>query len=184
MAQVFVGLGSNLGDRRKFLRRAIIEMEGLKQTILKNYSFIYETEPLGLKEQPIFLNMVAELDSSLQPRELLQELKNIEQLLGRTKTERWGPREIDVDLLYYGREIINEEGLLLPHPEVANRRFVLVPMKDIAANFLDPLRKQTIKELLLHCPDTSTCSEITYTFPNTYKGINGSTYFRYPLHRY
>jgi 2-amino-4-hydroxy-6-hydroxymethyldihydropteridine diphosphokinase len=117
MAQVFVGLGSNLGDRRKFLRRAIIEMEGLKQTVLKNYSFIYETEPLGLREQPIFLNMVAELDSSLQPRELLQELKDIEKLLGRTKTERWGPREIDVDLLYYSREIINEEGLLLPHPE-------------------------------------------------------------------
>jgi 2-amino-4-hydroxy-6-hydroxymethyldihydropteridine diphosphokinase len=164
MAQVFVGLGSNLGDRRKFLRRAIIEMEGLKQTVLKNYSFIYETEPLGLREQPIFLNMVAELDSSLQPRELLQELKDIEKLLGRTKTERWGPREIDVDLLYYSREIINEEGLLLPHPEVANRRFVLVPMKDIAANFLDPLKKQTIAELLIRCPDTSAVRKLPTPF--------------------
>lgn len=155
MARVFIGLGTNLGDRLNFLRRALEEIRNLRQTILKNCSSIYETEPVGVKEQPRFLNMVVELDSSLSPRELFQHLKNIEQLLGRTKSERWGPREIDLDLLYYGDEVMNESELRLPHPEIAKRRFVLVPMKDIAAEFLDPLHKRTIAELLLCCSDTS-----------------------------
>jgi 2-amino-4-hydroxy-6-hydroxymethyldihydropteridine diphosphokinase len=161
MARVFVGLGSNLGDRSDFLLRAVEEIKNLKGTVFNKSSSMYNTEPVGNKLQPQFLNMVVELDSALPPRELLQKLKQIERILGRKKAERWGPREIDLDLLYYGGEIMNDAELKLPHPEIAGRRFVLVPMKEIAPDFVDPLRKQTIAELLLCCPDTSAVRKST-----------------------
>ena len=165
MAWVYVGLGSNLGDRVQYLHQALEELKNLRHTIVKNCSHVYETEPVGVKEQPPFLNMVVELNSSMIPRELFWELKKIEQLLGRIKTERWGPREIDLDLLYYGNEVINESDLRLPHPEIANRRFDLVPMKEIAAEFLDPLHKRTITELLRYCPDMSTVRKSSQHVP-------------------
>ncbi len=161
MARVFVGLGSNLGDRLDYVTRALEELKNLEGTVFKNCSSTYDTEPVGIKAQPQFLNMVVELDSALAPRELLQKLKGIERILGREKTERWGPREIDLDLLYYGGEVMNDADLKLPHPEIANRRFVLVPMKEIAPDFVDPLHKQTIAELLLCCPDTSAVRKST-----------------------
>jgi 2-amino-4-hydroxy-6-hydroxymethyldihydropteridine diphosphokinase len=86
---------------------------------------------------------------------LLYAAKEIEQQLGRTETERWGPREIDIDVLYYGDVVVKDADLCLPHPEIANRRFVLIPLKEIAATFVDPLHKRTIDELLRCCPDTS-----------------------------
>jgi len=99
--------------------------------------------------------MVAELESSLTPTDLLHKLKSTENSLGRIHRERWGPREIDIDLLYYGDEVYNDAELHLPHPEIANRRFVLVPMKEIAAEFYDSLHHLNIKELLHCCPDTN-----------------------------
>jgi 2-amino-4-hydroxy-6-hydroxymethyldihydropteridine diphosphokinase len=161
MARVFIGLGSNLGDRSEFLMRALKEIRNLGGTDLKNSSSIYDTEPVGNKAQPQFLNMVVELESALPARELLQKIKHIERVLGRKESERWGPREIDLDLLYYGGEIVNDAELKLPHPEIANRRFVLVPMKEIAPDFVDPLHKRTIGELLLCCTDTSAVRKTT-----------------------
>jgi len=155
MGRIFIGLGSNLGDRAKYLRRALLELVNLHQTTLKKYSSVYETEPVGVKEQPKFLNMVAELDSMLRPDDLVHELKKIEHRVGRTFTEHWGPREIDLDLLYYGGEMLNETALHVPHPEISNRRFVLVPLKEIAAEFQDPLRHLSVEELLQRCSDTS-----------------------------
>lgn len=155
MSRIFIGLGSNLGDRVKYLNRALSELIGLHQTIVKNYSSVYETEPVGVKGQPKFLNMVVELDSTLRPDDLVRELKEIEQRVGRTFSEHWGPREIDLDLLYYGGEMLNETALQVPHPEISNRRFVLVPLKEIAAEFQDPLRHLSIEELLHGCSDTS-----------------------------
>jgi 2-amino-4-hydroxy-6-hydroxymethyldihydropteridine diphosphokinase len=161
MVQVFIGLGSNLGDRAFYLHQALVEISNSPQTIIKRYSSVYETEPVGKKEQPQFLNMVAELESTLLPRELLRRLKEIEINLGRTRTEHWGPRKIDLDILYYGSEVFNDEKLHLPHPEIINRRFVLVPMKEIAGKFLDPMQHLSMKELLCRCSDTSTVRKIS-----------------------
>jgi 2-amino-4-hydroxy-6-hydroxymethyldihydropteridine diphosphokinase len=105
--------------------------------------------------------MVAELESTLLPQDLLRRLKEIENTLGRTHTEHWGPREIDLDILYYGSEVFNDEKLKLPHPEIANRRFVLVPMEEIARKFLDPTEHLSMKELLRRCSDTRTVRKIS-----------------------
>ena len=161
MSRIFIGMGSNLGDRAKYLRRALSELEILHQTTVKNISSVYETEPVGVKGQPKFLNMVAELDSLLRPDDLIHELKEIEQRVGRTFREHWGPREIDLDLLYYGGEMLNETSLQVPHPEISNRRFVLVPLKEIAAKFQDPLRHLSVEGLLQRCSDTSSVRKTT-----------------------
>ena len=155
MSRIFIGLGSNLGDRAMYLHRALLELGTLPQTTVKKYSSVYETEPVGVKRQPKFLNMVVEVDSMLRPDDLVHELKEIEHRTGRTFREHWGPREIDLDLLYYGGEMLNETSLQVPHPEISNRRFVLVPLKEIAAEFQDPLRHLSVEELLQRCSDTS-----------------------------
>jgi 2-amino-4-hydroxy-6-hydroxymethyldihydropteridine diphosphokinase len=159
-ARVFIGLGSNLGDRAYYLSQALRELNTPRQIIVKKYSSVYETEPVGMKNQPSFLNMVAELESSLPAQELLVRLKGIERSIGRSHNEHWGPREIDLDLLYYGGEIINDNGLQLPHPEIANRRFVLVPMKEIASEFYDPMKRMTITDLLQLCVDTCAVRQV------------------------
>jgi 2-amino-4-hydroxy-6-hydroxymethyldihydropteridine diphosphokinase len=161
MSRIFIGLGSNLGDRAKYLRRALSELENVPQTTVKKISSVYETEPVGVKGQPKFLNMVAEVDSMLRPDDLIHELKEIEQRVGRTFREHWGPREIDLDLLYYGGEMLNETSLQVPHPEISNRRFVLVPLKEIAAEFQDPLRHLSVEDLLQRCSDTSSVRKTT-----------------------
>jgi 2-amino-4-hydroxy-6-hydroxymethyldihydropteridine diphosphokinase len=161
MVQVYIGLGSNLGDRANYLYQALVEISNSQQIIIKKYSSVYESEPVGKKNQPQFLNMVAELESTLLPQDLLRRLKEIENTLGRTHTEDWGPREIDLDILYYGSEVFNDEKLQLPHPEIANRRFVLVPMKEIAGEFLDPMQHLSMTELLRRCSDTRTVRKIS-----------------------
>lgn len=155
MARVFVGLGSNVGDRLQYLRHALSMLNAVPALRLVACSSVYETDPVGKKNQPIFLNAVVEFESDAPPQELLRTAKNIEQQLGRTKTERWGPREIDIDVLYYGDVVVKDADLCVPHPEAANRRFVLIPLKEIAATFVDPLHKCTVDELLHRCPDTS-----------------------------
>jgi 2-amino-4-hydroxy-6-hydroxymethyldihydropteridine diphosphokinase len=161
MVQVFIGLGSNLGDRAYYLHQALVEIANSQQIIIKKYSSVYETEPVGKKEQPQFFNMVAELESTLLPQDLMQRLKEIENTLGRTHTEHWGPREIDLDILYYGGEVFNDEKLQLPHPEIVNRRFVLVPMNELAGEFLDPMQRLSMKELLRRCSDIKTVRKIS-----------------------
>jgi len=160
MSRIFIGLGSNLGDRSKYLNRALRELANLPQTIIKKYSSVYETEPVGVKDQPKFLNMVVEIDSLMRPDDLVRELKEIERSVGRTISEHWGPREIDLDLLYYGGEMLNETELHVPHPEISNRRFVLVPLKEIASEFQDPLRHLNIEQLLQRCSDASSVRKI------------------------
>jgi 2-amino-4-hydroxy-6-hydroxymethyldihydropteridine diphosphokinase len=155
MNRVFVGFGSNLGDRRAFLLRALQELGKVRETTVVGASSVYQTEPVGEKVQPEFLNMVAELRTSLRPVDLLRSMKTIEKNLGRSSTKRWGPREIDLDLLYFGDLVLNDEGLQIPHPENTNRRFVLIPMKEIAEDFIDPLRMLSMVEMLKRCTDTS-----------------------------
>lgn len=155
MNRVFVGLGSNMGDRLGFLQKAVKALEDAPGLTLRSVSSVYETEPVGKKDQPQFLNAVVELSCSMAARECLAKLKETEHTIGRTPSERWGPREIDLDLLYFHDTIIDGPHLAVPHPGVAQRRFVLEPLAEIAADFIDPVRGRSIRELLESCTDVS-----------------------------
>jgi 2-amino-4-hydroxy-6-hydroxymethyldihydropteridine diphosphokinase len=129
---VWLALGSNLGDRARYLQaaRAALPEAGITVT---RASRVDETEPVGIRDQPQFLNQVLEVETSLEPRPLLDALKGIERELGRTARERWGPREIDIDILRYDGRVVDEPGLHIPHPELHNRPFLLDLLEDIGA---------------------------------------------------
>jgi 2-amino-4-hydroxy-6-hydroxymethyldihydropteridine diphosphokinase len=133
----YVALGANLGDREKNLRAAL---ERLKELGPLRVSAFRETDPVGVTDQPRFVNAVAELETALGARELLERLLEIERELGRDRSseERWGPRTIDLDLLLYGDDVIDEPGLTVPHPRLAERRFVLEPLHELAPGLLLP----------------------------------------------
>lgn len=118
-------------------------------------SSIYESEPVGFLEQPWFLNVVIRIESKLTPRKLLRYCQSIEERLGRKREIPKGPRTIDIDILFYADLVVAEPDLTIPHPEIANRRFVLEPMNEIAPAFVHPVLKKTISELLAQCPDRS-----------------------------
>jgi 2-amino-4-hydroxy-6-hydroxymethyldihydropteridine diphosphokinase len=163
MPRVFLGLGSNVGDRLGFLQVAISELQRVAGIKVAKRSSIYETEPVGKKDQPDFLNMALELECKLEVTDLHSKCKEIERRVGRSTGERWGPREIDLDLLYYGDAIISGSRLTVPHPEIASRKFVLVPLAELADAFIDPVRGQTIGELLESCPDTSRVTKTAFS---------------------
>ena len=130
--QAYLSLGSNLGDRAGYLRAALKELAVTPGIELGAVSSIYETEPAYVTDQPRFLNLAAEVNTTLDARQLFRRCKEIEAKLGRVKRERFGPREVDLDLLLYGEEAIEEEGLTVPHPAMIERSFVLVPLAEIA----------------------------------------------------
>ena len=134
--RAFVGLGGNLGDVETTLTEALWAIDGLPQTSIRAQSAMYRTKPWGRDEQPDFLNAVVELQTRMTPRVLLEHLLAIEQKFGRVraKEERWGPRALDLDLLVFGDEIIDEPGLHVPHPRLRERAFVLVPLAEIASS--------------------------------------------------
>jgi 2-amino-4-hydroxy-6-hydroxymethyldihydropteridine diphosphokinase len=144
----YIGLGSNLGAREATLRQALVDLaqrEGVR--VIKASSFI-ETEPVGGPPQGPFMNAVAELVTSLSPRDLLRALQRVENGFRRTRTVRWGPRTLDLDLLLYEDRIICEPGLQVPHPLMHRRRFVLEPLCEIAPQARHPLMNRTARELL------------------------------------
>jgi 2-amino-4-hydroxy-6-hydroxymethyldihydropteridine diphosphokinase len=143
----YVGLGSNLGDRALYLLEALSRLSRLPETRLRRVSPLYETDPVG-PPQPRYLNLVAEVETQLPPRELLQGLLAIEKALGRERRERWGPRTIDLDLLLYGELVLEEEGLEVPHPRLHQRAFVLVPLCDLVPQGRHPRLGRTFAELL------------------------------------
>ena len=133
MTVAYVGLGANLGDREGTIRAAVAQLPGVVAV-----SPLRETDPVGVTDQPQFLNGVAALETELTPRELLDVLLTVERRLGRERRERWGPRTIDLDLLLYGDEVIDEDGLTVPHPRLRERRFVLEPLADLAPKLVVP----------------------------------------------
>jgi 2-amino-4-hydroxy-6-hydroxymethyldihydropteridine diphosphokinase len=148
--KVYIGIGSNLGNRKKYIRQALEKMCEL-MTITR-YSKPYHFPPYGFTHQPDFINMVIEGETELEPAHLLSELLNIEQNLGRQRVARWGPRVIDLDILFYGGiTLFDNDGinpLIIPHPDMHKREFVLRPLADIAPDFIHPALKVTISELL------------------------------------
>lgn len=154
MAEVYLLLGSNEGHREQHLKQAAQQIGILCGDIIRR-SGIYETEAWGLKEQPAFLNQALLLQTNLTPAGLLTKLKNIERETGRIQTVHWGPRIIDIDILFYGADIIDLPQLKVPHPYLHQRRFTLQPLQEIAPELNHPLLKQSVSELLKVCPDVS-----------------------------
>lgn len=146
MVEAYIALGSNIGDREANIKKAFgFLKEKMKVT---KASALYETKPMYVEEQGWFFNCAAKVETELTFRDLLALLKSIEQKLGRKTVSRNGPRIIDLDILFYGRQIVNENDLRCPHPKISERAFVLVPLAEIAPNFIHPIYKKTITELL------------------------------------
>lgn len=145
--RIFIGLGTNIGDKKENLKHAIFEIGKIVEIIA--LSPVYETEPFGITEQPNFYNQVIEIKTSSSPHELLRALQCIETKMGRVRTMRHGSRIIDLDILYYDDIIITSENLVIPHPGAAVRSTVLVPLCTIAPHFIDPVLQKSIEALTL-----------------------------------
>ncbi len=145
--RVYLSLGSNVGDRARNLRDAIEALAATDGIRVARVSAGYETEPVGDTDQPGFINLAAEIETACEPLELLNVVKTVETRLGRRASRRWGPREIDIDLVLWGSRVIETERLTLPHREFRNRAFVLVPLAEIAPEAVDPVTGLTVKAL-------------------------------------
>ncbi len=152
LVRTFLLLGSNLGDRQDYLEKA---RTMIKRRIgkLVAISSIYQTAAWGNTEQAAFLNQVIGVETKLAPEKVLKAAQEIEKLQGRTVSEKWGPRTLDIDILFYGDQIINTPELFIPHPEIANRRFALEPLMEVEPDLVHPVLNKTIRKLLAVCPD-------------------------------
>ena len=147
MKTAYLSLGSNIGERERMLSEALrlLELPGLH---VARVSPVYETEPQDFKNQPWFLNLVVEVQTALFPMQLLTRVRKIERELGRKRTVNKGPRSIDIDILLYGESVIDTKDLVVPHPRMAERRFVLQPLADLAPDLRHPVLRRSVKELL------------------------------------
>jgi len=144
---VFLSLGSNLGNREGYLREAISRLRDLG--VIRQVSAFYETQPVEVQtEQPWFLNCALAMETELEPTAFLGRMLAVEQSMGRVRTEPKGPRTIDIDILFFGNEILDTPELTVPHPAMHQRRFVLQPLAEIAPAFMHPVLKRTVQELL------------------------------------
>ena len=153
--RIFLGIGSNVGDSQAHLQECIERLIHIPGLIVNTISSIYETEPVGMKNQENFLNAAVEIEYKNNPYKLLIDVKALERSMGRWEVARWGPRIIDVDIIYFGSVIINSPDLTIPHMEIGNRQFVLTPLEEIASDFHCPVTKLTIAELRNSCNDVN-----------------------------
>jgi 2-amino-4-hydroxy-6-hydroxymethyldihydropteridine diphosphokinase len=144
----YIGLGSNLGDKIAYCKKAIAKILDLDNHKLLVRSSFYKTDPVGYRSQDWFINGIIKIESDLDPLDLLRALKEIEAKLGRKETYQWGPREIDLDLLLYEDRIIQTDQLQIPHPRLQERQFVLIPLVEIDPDMIHPVLKKSIQELL------------------------------------
>ncbi len=157
---IYLSLGSNLGDREGHLRRALEKLHQ-KNILLVKESSIYETEPVDVPDQPDFLNLVCQVETHLEPESLLAACQKIESEMGRRREKTKGARNIDIDLLFYGRRIVEKPFLKIPHPAWRQRNFVLIPLAEIAPNFQDPVSDQTVHALRRQSCDDSRVTPYT-----------------------
>ena len=151
MKTAYLGLGSNLGNREQHIETALAKLAapGLR---VARVSSLYETEPVGFTAQRWFLNLVAEIETELFPMQLLSRIANVEQALGRVRTVKNGPRTLDIDILLYGRAVVRTAKLEIPHPRMAERRFVLAPLAELAPDLRHPVTHQSIRAMLDAAP--------------------------------
>lgn len=149
MSIVYLCLGSNIGDRVKLLEQALSLLSLIENVKVIRTSALYETEPWGGIEQNWFLNMVVEIKTSLLPQELLQKCSNIENILGRNRDVEvhWGERPIDIDIIFFGKEVVNESNLIIPHKHLHQRAFVLVPLLELIPDFVHPVLQKSVMDL-------------------------------------
>ena len=159
MNLVYIGFGSNIGDRLAHIQNAIQTLSKTEGITLQKISSVYKTDPVGYEAQAEFLNGVAAIQTSLSPLSLLYILKDIETEVGRQHRIRWGPREIDLDILIYGNLCVQTEKLIIPHPEMHLRGFVLVPLAEIALDLVHPVFQESIQTLLNRLDDDKSISK-------------------------
>jgi len=145
MSVVFLGLGSNLGDKEGYIKQALHLLS--QRCTIKKISHLYLTEPVGNTNQDWFLNGAVEIETDMEPKRLLTFLKTIERTLGRVKTVKNGPRTIDLDILFYEDRVVKTKNLVIPHPSLQDRLFVLQPLMDLAPSFVHPVFNKSIQEL-------------------------------------
>jgi 2-amino-4-hydroxy-6-hydroxymethyldihydropteridine diphosphokinase len=160
MNSLYLAVGSNLGDREAYLRAAVRGLAARSIEIVRSAS-VYSTEPREVLDQPWFLNSVLEASTGLDPDQVLQACLQVEKDNHRTREIGKGPRTLDIDIIFYGRDVIRKPGLTIPHPAFYGRRFVLAPLAEIAPEFVDPLSGKTIRQLLDECPDDATVTLVS-----------------------
>lgn len=144
----YLGLGSNLGDRQKYLAQALERLRGIEGIEVKAVSAVYETDPVGDPDQPMYLNAAVRVETALTAKQLLKACLAIEKSMGRVRTERWGSRNIDIDLLVYENSVVSTRDLTIPHPLLHEREFVLRPLADIDPDLVHPVLFETVRDML------------------------------------
>lgn len=162
MQTVYLLLGSNLGDRKTYLKEALQQLEENVGTVTRTSS-VYETQSWGVAGLPDYLNQVVEMETLFLPDKILEKTQKIEEILQRERTKKWDSRTIDIDVLFYGREIIDLPQLKIPHPQIQNRLFTLVPLNELIPNFVHPALNKTIDELRQEVGDELLVKKITFT---------------------
>ncbi|MDH3973197.1 MAG: 2-amino-4-hydroxy-6-hydroxymethyldihydropteridine diphosphokinase [Deltaproteobacteria bacterium] len=157
----YLSLGSNMGDRAGNCLKAIEILGKIKETKLVSQSSLYETAPIGYEDQAPFINMAVKIITAMNAPGLLSHIKAIEKSLGRVRTFKWGPRLIDIDILFFDDEIISGPGLKVPHPAMEDRAFVLLPLAEIGSEFIHPLKKTSVAQMAKEVPRKESVKRIT-----------------------